>query len=110
MATLVGLVLFGLGAGTASVVESLYWQEQLKVQLAEKDRLVAGLRQDLDQLRSGVGALKETNANMRGLIESSLKDSGDVARSNKSSVEKLRAIIVRLEHLRTDLSESSSHD
>lgn len=92
-----------LGAGGVFVAEQLYWSNELKVQLAEKDRLMAGLRADIVDLTSGLDSLQQTNAEMQALIEASLTASAEVARSNQSSVEKVRSIIGRLQKLQEAL-------
>lgn len=94
------------GAGATFVVEQLYWDNELKVQLAEKDRLIAELNADLVGLREGLGALQKTNADMRRLIDGSLAETADVAKSNQSSLEKVRSIIVRLQKLQTEIKAS----
>ena len=110
LVVVLGVAAVSLGAGSVFVIDQWYWQDQLKVQLAEKDRLIADLHKDLDDLRTGLGTLQQTNMAMRNLIDASLKDSGEVARSNKSSVEKLRAIIVRLEQLQTNAQSQNAAD
>lgn len=87
------------GAGVVFVADKVYWEQELKVQLAEKDQIIADLNTDLQELRTGLDALGRTNKAMRGLIDASLKDAAEVAKSNRTSVERLRAIIVRLETL-----------
>ena len=95
-----------LGAGGAFVAQQVYWDHELKVQLAEKDKLIQGLQDDLTGLRTGLGKLQKTNAAMQGLIDASLVDTGEVAKSNQGSLEKLRAIIVRLQRLQNDLKST----
>jgi len=103
---LVGMVAaaLGLGVGLTVLAENWYWDNELKAQLAQKDELMGELKRELEDLSAGVGALKETNDSMRTLIETSLKESTEVARSNRSSVEKLRAVILRLEALQRAVS------
>jgi len=94
-----------VGAGGAVVVDRVFWDNELRVQLAEKDTLLAALNADLDATRKGLDDLKATNATMRTLIDDAWKDTAEVARSHASALEKLRAVIVRLEALQKSLEE-----
>lgn len=100
------LLAFGLGAAVALLADKLFWDNELKLQLAQREQVIADLQSDLSVLRSGLDTLKTTNDTLRHLIDASLKDAAEVARSNKSSVEKLRGVIVRLEALKASLAAS----
>jgi hypothetical protein len=104
LAAAVLVATFGLGAGTVFVADKISWDKDFALRIAEKDRLLAGLQADLGSLRSELGSLQATNAAMRGLIDASLKDSAEVAQSNRSSVEKLRAVIAKIEALQKALA------
>lgn len=93
-----------LGGAGAWVAGALYWDQELQSQLAEKDRLLAELRSDADRLRGGLEGLQKTNTAMRSLIDASLHDAAEVARSNRTTLEKLRGIIARLEELQRAVS------
>lgn len=94
-----------VGAAGALVVDRVFWDNELKTQLAERDALVAGLNADLETARQGLNDLKTTNAAMRRLIDDTWTDTAVVARSQASSLEKLRAVIARLEALQKSLEQ-----
>lgn len=102
--TALAIALF-VGAGGAVVVDRVFWDNELKEQLAEKDALLAELNADRDAMRQGMETLQTTNTHMRTLIDEAWKDTAEVARSHSSALEKLRAVIARLEALQKSLEE-----
>lgn len=85
------------------------WQatsgSSLQAQLAEKEALMAALSGDISTLRSELGHLKDSNAALLASVEASLSDASAIAKSNRSSLEKLRAVIQRLEALRKAIED-----
>jgi len=94
-----------VGAAGALVVDRVFWDNELKQQLAERDTLLAGLNADLDSARKGLDAAKATNAAMRKLIDEAWYDTAEVSRSQATTLAKLRAVIARLEVLQKSLEQ-----
>ncbi len=102
-----GLVTFGAGAVGVIVYDNFYWDKELRVQLAEKDKMLTALRDDIAALKQGLGSLSYKNAAMVTLIDASMDDTAALARSNQSAIEKVQSVIKRLARLQADLRASA---
>ncbi len=100
---ILGLVSLGVGAGGVAVYDNFYMDKELKTQLAEKDKMMAALNDDITNLKQGLGSLSDKNAAMVKLIDSSMDDTVSLAKSNQSAIEKIQSIIKRVAKLQADL-------
>jgi hypothetical protein len=100
---ILGLASVGVGAGGVAVYDNFYWDKELRTQLAEKDKMMASLNDDIKNLKQGLGTLSDKNAAMLTLIDSSMDDTAALAKSNQSAIEKIQSVIKRLAKLQADL-------
>lgn len=70
-----------------------------------ENALLGQLNADLDSARKGLDDVKVTNTAMRSLIDDAWNDTAEVARSHASALEKLRAVVARLEALQKSLGQ-----
>lgn len=103
---LVLVAVFATGAIAGAFVYQSLSQVSLQSQLAEKEVLMTALQEDIATLRSDLGRLKAANAALLASVDATLSDASDIAKSNRSSLEKLRSVIQRLEGLRATLDTS----
>lgn len=105
-ALVLGLVSIGVGAAGVAMYDNFYVDKELRAQLAEKDKMMAALNDDIKNLKQGLGSLSDTNAAMLTLIDSSMDDTVSMAKSNHSAIDKLQSIIKRVAKLQADLHDA----
>jgi hypothetical protein len=98
-----GLAAAGAGSACVAAYDNFFWDKELRAQLADKDKRLAALNDDIVNLKQGLGTLSDKNTAMLTLIDSSLDDTAALARGNQSAIEKIQSVIRRLAKLQADL-------
>ena len=86
----------GVGAGTVFVADKIYWDNELKVQIAGKDKMLADLEADRTALRSDMDTLQRLNTEMRAGIVSAMSKASAVVKNAKSAQERLEGVLTQL--------------
>lgn len=94
------LVAAALGAGILFAID--------RAALDSRDRRIAELTADMEALRAGLSSLEGTNAALRSGIGEVLRGTAEVAQSNRTSAEKLRQVLGRLEALQSPTASSQA--